>query len=61
MVVCAKNAGHAEVMGQQKEGSQDLLHPHHGLDEMLEVHVCHLGRLRASDAIVVLDLKNTHQ
>lgn len=60
MVVAAKHAGYVEVVGQQEERSQKLLHPHHGLREMLQVHVCHLGRLSASDAIVVLDLKNTN-
>lgn len=58
VVGAAEDTG--EVLGQQEECSQKLLHSHHGLREMLQVHVCHLGRLGASDAIMVLDLK-THQ
>ncbi len=61
VVAAAEDAGYVrgyvEVVGQQEECSQKLLHPHHGLLQMLQIHVCHLGGLRASDAIMVLDLK----
>ncbi len=57
MVAAAEVARCDEVVGQQEECSQKLLHSHHALQEMLQVHVSHLGRLCASDAIMVLDLK----
>lgn len=56
-VVLAEDAGSIKVVGQQEEGSQKLLHSHHGLHEMLHVHVCHLGRFGASDGIMMLHLR----
>lgn len=57
VIAGAEDAGYVEVVGQQEECGQKLLHSHHGLQEMLQVHVCHFGRLCASDAIMVLHLK----
>lgn len=57
MVAAAEDAGCFEAVGQQEERSQKLVHSHHALRQMLHVHVRHLGRLGASDAIVVLDLE----
>lgn len=54
-----RRAGHAEAVRQEEERSQQLLHLHHGLLQMLQVHVCHFGGLRASDAIVMLHLNAT--
>lgn len=58
VVALAQDAGHPAAVGQQKQRGQKLLNAHHGLHEMLQVHVCHLGRLCASDAIMMLDLRN---
>lgn len=55
--MAAEDAGKAQVVGKQEECSEELLHSHHGLREMLQVHVGHLGRLCASDAIMMLHLK----
>lgn len=57
VVAGAEDAGDVEVVRKQKQSSEKFLHPHHGLHEMLQVHVRHLGRLCASDTIMVLHLK----
>lgn len=59
VVVAAYGARSAEAVGQQEDRSLELLHSHHGLHQVLEVHVCHLGRFGASDCIMVLHLQ-TH-
>lgn len=56
-VEAARDVGHVEAMRQQEERGQKLLHIHHGLCQMLQVHVCHFRRLCASDAIMMLHLK----
>lgn len=56
MVAAAEEAGYVQVVWQQDQRRQKLLHSHHGLCEMLHVHVRHFGRLRACDAIMVLHL-----
>lgn len=48
----------ALVVGKQEESSLELLHSHHCLCEVLQVHVFHFGGLGASDAIVMLHLKS---
>lgn len=58
VVAAVQDVGHVAVVGQQKQCSQKLLNTHRGLHEMLQVHVCHLRRLGASDAIMMLDLRN---
>lgn len=47
----------AQVVGKQEESSLELLHSHHGLCEVLQVHVSHFGGLGAGDSIVMLHLK----
>lgn len=59
VAAAAEGAGYVQVVRQQEQCSQQLLHSHHGLQEVLQVHVCHLGRLRAGDGIMMLDLKTT--
>lgn len=55
-----RRAGRAgAIMRQEEERGQQLLHLHHGLAQMLQVHVCHFGGLGASDAVVMLHLNAT--
>lgn len=48
----------AGVVRQQEQRSQELLHVHHGLRQVLQVHVRHFGGLRAGDAVVMLHLRH---
>lgn len=51
----------AQVVGKQEESSLELLHSHHGLCEVLQVHFSHFGGLGAGDAIVMLHLNRQQQ
>lgn len=52
-----RGAGNAESVREQEQRGHELLHFHHGVPQMLQVHVRHGGGLCARDAVVMLHLE----